>query len=229
MSYFGCQCFSNDSVWKRLTSTSVIELTVGVMCSCFPSFAGFVRHHLPLLRSIASLFTSIVHSLRHSRLFRGQTSRDSSMKLGTKDIQLTLGSKVDGQGRFMTSTGSPGNRNSSIEQTENDQFTPEPKANSAATRRDYLEGAAEAQHHPNLASSTRWSRAVDTHSPLPNPGLTALPLFPDIEQGTSRPTTWWPHWRSREPTVGYWNTLSFFRSDNASRSSGRSKTTTLSV
>ena len=138
MSYFGCQYLSNDSVWKRLTSTSVIELTVGVMCSCFPSFPGFVRHHLPLLRSIASLFTSTLQSLRHSRLFRGQTSRDSSTKLGTKDVQLTLGSKVDGQGHFMTYTGSPGNKTSSIEHTENDQFTPEPKANSAATRREYL-------------------------------------------------------------------------------------------
>ena len=229
MSYFGCQYFSSDSVWKRLTSTSVIELTVGVMCSCFPSFPGFVRHHLPLLRTIASLFTSTLESLRQSRFFRGQTSRDSSTKLGTKDIQLTLGSKVDGQGHFMNSTRLPKDNNSSTQQTKNDQSTPEPKANSAATRREYLEGAAEAQHHPGLASSTRWSHAADPHSSLPNHGLTALPSFPEIERGTSRQRRWWPHWRSGEPTVGYWNVLSFFRSDNASRSTGRSKETNSSV
>lgn len=199
------------------------------MCSCFPSFPGFVRHHLPLLRSIASLFTSTLQSLRNSRLFGGQASRDTSTKLGTKDMRLTLGSKVDGKGRFMNSTRLPGENKPPTQMTGSDHFTPQPNAKSSATRRAYLEGAAEAQYLSNLAGSTPWSPAAGPHFPLSNHDLTALPSFPEIEQGTDRRRTWWPHWQSREPTAGYWSVLSFFRSDNASRSTGQSKATTFSV
>lgn len=78
------------------------------MCSCLPSFAGFFRYHLPLLRSIMSLFGSFGSKLRGlslSKPFSQSGGSGASKKLFTKNIKVTLGSRIDGKGHFLN-TGS---------------------------------------------------------------------------------------------------------------------------
>lgn len=92
----------------KLILVSVVELCVGVMCSCLPSFAGFFRYHLPLLRSVMSLFGSLGSKLRGrslSKPFSQLGGTGASKKLSTKDIKVTLGSRIDGKGHFLN-TGS---------------------------------------------------------------------------------------------------------------------------
>ncbi|KAL8638381.1 MAG: hypothetical protein Q9228_004461 [Teloschistes exilis] len=85
----------------------VVELTVGVMCGCMPAFAGFFHHYLPILRSIGSFFSSRAKGLNFLKLSSRPSSSEkpkSSKRLDTKDIKMTLGSRVDGQGRFVNVT-----------------------------------------------------------------------------------------------------------------------------
>lgn len=82
----------------------IVELCVGVICSCLPSFAGFFRFHLPLLRSIMSLFGSFgskVRGLSLPKPFSQSGRSDPSQKPSTKDIKVTLGSRIDGKGHFL--------------------------------------------------------------------------------------------------------------------------------
>lgn len=92
----------------ELILVSVVELCVGVICSCLLSFVGFFRYHLPLLRSIMSLFGSFGSKKRGLRLlnpFSQSGGHSPSKKLSTKDIKVTLSSRIDGKGHFL-STGS---------------------------------------------------------------------------------------------------------------------------
>lgn len=77
------------------------------MCGCMPAFAGFFHHYLPILRSIGSFFSSRAKSFNLLKLSSRPSSSEkpkSSKRLDTKDIKMTLGSRVDGQGRFVNVT-----------------------------------------------------------------------------------------------------------------------------
>ena len=86
-----------------LTDPSVVELTVGVMCSCLTSFPGFFRYHLPLLRSIMSFVNSSFRKLSSVKLQSSPSIPDNTEKLATRDMKITLGSRVNGRGHFMGS------------------------------------------------------------------------------------------------------------------------------
>ncbi|MCJ1397220.1 hypothetical protein MMC11_000412 [Xylographa trunciseda] len=47
-----------DSTWDLAVvfTLSIVETTVGIMCSCMPALAAFVRLHTPLFQSVLSLF-----------------------------------------------------------------------------------------------------------------------------------------------------------------------------
>ncbi|KAL8698364.1 MAG: hypothetical protein Q9201_006621 [Fulgogasparrea decipioides] len=87
-----------------MTGLLTVELTVGVMCGCMPTSPGFFRHYLPLLRSLGSFFSSRAKGFSLLRPSTKPSSSKSSKRLATKDIKMTLGSQVDGQGRFINST-----------------------------------------------------------------------------------------------------------------------------
>lgn len=76
------------------------------MCGCMPAFAGFFHYYLPLLRSIRSFFSSRVKRFSLLKLSSRPCSSEgsSSKRLATKDIKMTLGSRVDGQGHFINPT-----------------------------------------------------------------------------------------------------------------------------
>ncbi|KAL8719428.1 MAG: hypothetical protein Q9225_003571 [Loekoesia sp. 1 TL-2023] len=84
----------------------VVELTVGVMCSCMPAFTGFFHYYLPLFRSIGSFLSSRMRSLNFLKLSSKSTpsSSESSKRLATKDIKMTLGTQIDGRGQFLNPT-----------------------------------------------------------------------------------------------------------------------------
>lgn len=88
-----------------LTCTSIIELTVGVICGCLPSFPGFFRHHFPLLRSIVSRVGSKVKGISFRKPSSPQSESSSSSKskgiLRTKDIRITFGTQMDNDGHFL--------------------------------------------------------------------------------------------------------------------------------
>ena len=70
-----------------------------------PALAGFFNYYLPMLRSVGSFFSSRVKGFSLLKFSSRPSSSDSSSKkLATKDIHMTLGSKVDGQGRFLNPT-----------------------------------------------------------------------------------------------------------------------------
>ncbi|KAL8676658.1 MAG: hypothetical protein Q9186_006842 [Xanthomendoza sp. 1 TL-2023] len=86
----------------------VVELHVGVMCGCMPAFAGFFNYYLPLLRSFGSFFSSRVKGFSLLKLSsRPSSSESSSKRLTTKDIKVTLGSRIDGHGHFINPTTYP--------------------------------------------------------------------------------------------------------------------------
>lgn len=124
----------------KLILFRVVELCVGVMCSCLPSFAGFFRYHLPLLRSIMSLFGSLSSKMR-ARSFRkpfSQSSGSDPKKLFTKDIKVTLGSRVDGKGRFL-STGSVFAKEDHWQNLTDSNMSPDHDPKWKGTHREYFE------------------------------------------------------------------------------------------
>lgn len=84
---------------------SIVELTVGVICGCLPTFPGFFRHHFPSLRSIVSRVSSKVKEInfrKPSSLHSGSSSSGKSKrKLQTKDIRVTFGTQIDNDGHFL--------------------------------------------------------------------------------------------------------------------------------
>lgn len=229
--------------------TSIVELTVGVMCSCLTSFPGFFRYHLPLFRSISSFVNFSfkgIHLLnplnRSSDPSNSTGSRSSSGKrLATKDIKVTLGSRVDGRGRFLNPASvstaeadwlplSEAARNSS---TRTDTA-------SEATRREYYEEMAEKQwsrgghslspqnHHTQRSSSRNASHAVADF------GLSTEEPVPETRRSSVGGSAWWKYHRQSNTLrtgywdimssfrTGYWDVISPFRTGNA-MSSGESK------
>lgn len=90
-----------------ISTTSIFELTAGVICGCLPSFPGFFRRHFLLLRSIVSRFGSkpkeIIFKFR--KRFRPQSESSSASKskgiLRTKDIRINFGTQIDSDGHFL--------------------------------------------------------------------------------------------------------------------------------
>lgn len=88
-----------------LISISVIEMTVGVICGCLPTFPGLFRHHLPLLRSLVSRVGSKVKGIssRSPSSQRSGSSNSSKSKgiIQAKDIRVTFGTQIDNDGHFL--------------------------------------------------------------------------------------------------------------------------------
>lgn len=147
-------------------------MTVGVMVGCMPAFAGFFRHYLPLLRSIGSFFSSRTRSLKFLRLSGRSrpSSSGSSKRLATKDIKMTLGTQVDGQGRFMNPT-SVFARDEDWDRLGQLAHNPPGLARKpSGTRRQWHEGMAELKRqslsaHPPMAMSRKPSQTQ--HRSLP--------------------------------------------------------------
>ena len=71
------------------------------MCSCLPAFAGFFGYHLPLIRSIIILLSSTFKGGRGLKTSSRSSDPSTCKILRTKDLRITLGSRVDGRGYFV--------------------------------------------------------------------------------------------------------------------------------
>ena len=197
------------------------------MCSCLTSFPGFFRYHLPLLRSIVSFLSSGFQSLHLSRSLNRSShssktpgSKSSSTKgRATKDIKVTLGSRVDGRGRFMTPASVLATNTNWLPLSEVPRDSPSLADNvQEATHRQYYEEVAEDQQsrvrHPPSAHEEHSQEIFGPHN-----GERAPKPKPHSASGSA----WWKqHRQSNTTRTGYWDLLSFLRSDTA-MSSGQSK------
>lgn len=221
-----------------LTVFSVVELCVGVTCSCLTCFPGFFRYHLPFFRSILSFVNSSFKSLHLSILLHRASnpsntpvSKSSSIgRLATKDVKVTLGSRVDGRGRFLNSTSvfatepdwlplSEVARNSSIT-TDN---APD------ATNREYYEGLAEQQRSRGRRSPsphnnhTQGSYSQSGSQTVAEFELPTKERESKTKQSRVSASAWWTRNRqSNTLRTGYWDIMSFFRMDSI-MSRGQSK------
>lgn len=156
-------------------------MTVGVMCGCMPAFAGFSRQYLPLLRSLGSFFSSRAKGLSFLKLSGRSrpSSSESSKRLATKEIKMTLGTQIDGQGRFMNSTTMFARDEDWAKLGQIAHNPPGLGRKPSGTRREWHEGMAELKRqslssHPPKAMSRKPSQ-LQTH-------LGGLPVH-DEEKG----------------------------------------------
>lgn len=224
---------NSDVTWKLVFVLLwvIVELTVGVMCSCLSPFPGFFRYHLPLFRSILSFFNSSFKSLRLSKPLNQSSdpshtacSKPSGTKrLATKDIKVTLGSRIDGRGRFLNPTSVFATEPDWLPLSEVARNAPIPAENAPdATHREYYEGIAEQQqcqirHSPyprddhTQGSCTRSASHAVTGSGLPTKGR-----GPKTMRSSVGGSAWWKiHRQSITPRTGYWDIMSFFRAESA--------------
>ncbi len=111
------------------------------MCGCMPAFAGFFKYYLPILRSFGSFFSSRVKGFKLSS--RPSSSESSSKRLATKDIHMTLGSRVDGQGHFLNPTSVFAREEDRSKLGEAAHNPPSLARKPSGTRREWHEGMAE--------------------------------------------------------------------------------------
>lgn len=209
---------------KLLTVVSVVELTVGIMCSCLTSFPGFFRYHLPLFKSIVSIFNSSFRSLRSSKHSQSITP-NSAQRLATSDVKVTLGSRVDGKGLFMNPE--------SAFATERDPPLPPSIARGPSgltyqpgpTRREYYEDIAECpslqyppsihDHSTQLSTSSCVLRDEELGVPTPSASQCEHSNFSRIQQSRFSRIGWWKRPRHSDGArTGYWEVMSFFRTGN---------------
>lgn len=155
-------------------------MTVGVMCGCMPAFAGFSRHYLPLLRSIGSFFSSRAKGLSFLKLSSRSrpSSSESSKRLATEEIKMTLGTQVDGQGRFLNSTSMFARDEDWAKLGQIAHNPPSLARKPSGTRREWHEGIAELKRQ-SLSSHPPKTMLV---KPLLQTHLKSLPVH-DEEKG----------------------------------------------
>ena len=213
---------------------SIVEMTVGVMCSCFLSFPRFCRYHLPVIKSVLSFLRSSLRSFHFPR-GRHRSSDDinspdiessTSNRPVTRNIRASFSSRIGGRGRFMTPA--------SVHATDPDwlftcSFYPQTNNVPEPTHRENYEGMAEEQQshvHSPPASHDQYSRQSRIQSD--SPGATDFRLPNSGQASRTKPSNhggsaWWKkHRRSNSTRTGYWDVLSFFHT-NTTISPGQSK------
>ncbi|KAL8785613.1 MAG: hypothetical protein Q9213_003267 [Squamulea squamosa] len=132
-----------------------------------PAFAGFFNYYLPMLRSFGSFFSSRVKGFSILKIpSRPSSSESSSKKLATKDIHMTLGSRVDGQGHFLNPTSVFANEEDWLRLGQAAHNPPNLARKPSGTRREWHEGMAELKRqsltsHPPM---TRMKPAAQTQT-----------------------------------------------------------------
>ena len=191
------------------------------MCSCFISYPGFVRYHMPHLRSILSAVESGFRRIRLPKPPNGLSAPSSTKRLATEAVKVTLGSRIDERGPILY----PGSGFAA----EQDWFLlSEISCNSStrsdnATRREYYEGLAEKRRFQALRSSSSQSDSVQegsnqTISPIgADSGLPTQEAVSEAKRCSTGGSIWGTNSRhSNTPPTGYWDIMSFFRSKNRS-------------
>ena len=207
-----------------LTPGSVVELTVAVICSCLTCFPGFFRYLMPLIRSMGSRLSSTLKSLHLTKFTLRSNAPSSNEKLGTGNMKITLGSRVDGKGHFLNPKSIFGTTQRSSDTYEVDHDPSPPALKGDQTRRahhEYMAEARWAQKYPPASDDTRfaqtnasWATYQDAELGLPTrtsvlddaPELVTTHVKYNILRSLKVPS------RSDHARKGYWNFLSIFDS-----------------
>ena len=197
------------------------------MCSCFISYPGFVRYHMPHLRSILSAAKSGFRRIRLPKPQNGPSAPSSAKRLAIEAVKVTLSSRIDVRGPML--------HPASGLAAESDLFLlSEISRNSStrsgnATRREYYECLAEKHRSQALHSSYLQGDSVQegskqTISPIgADSGLHTQEAVPKAKRDSTGGSTWGNKSRySNTLPTGYWDIMSFFRTKNRS-SSGPTK------
>ena len=86
----------------KLVLFSVVEVNVSIMCSCMPSYATYLRHHLTTLRTLRYRLRSKFYSSHKQHSSTSELNEFERVGSDPKDdkMRLTLGSAVRG-GKFL--------------------------------------------------------------------------------------------------------------------------------
>ena len=193
------------------------------MCSCFISYPGFVRYHMPHLRFILSTAKSGFKSIRLPNRSNGSSAPSSTKKLATQDAKVTLGSRINVRG--------PSSHPVSVFAADADWLLlSEISRNSStrsdnATRREYYEGLAEKQrsqalHAPSLRSdSIQGSSNQTVLSMGANSRIRTQEAVSKAKRSSVGGSAWWKNSQdSNTLPTGYWDVMSYFRKKKRSSS-----------
>ena len=192
------------------------------MCSCFISFPGFVRYHMPHLRSILSAVNSGFRRIHLPNPPNGSSAPSSTKRLAIEDVKVTLGSEIDGRGPLL--------HPASVFAAEPDWLSLSAISRHSstradnATRREYYEGLAEKQrsralHSPAPQSDSIQGSSNQTVSPTgADSGLRTQEAVPKAKRSSVGGSTWWKTSRDSNTPTGYWDIMSSFRTKNRSSS-----------
>lgn len=133
------------------------------MCSCMPAFAGFFHYYLPLLRSLGSFFSSRARNFSLLKLpskNRASSYEKNSKRLAKRDLKMTLGTQVNGQGRFLNPTSVFAREGDWEKLGQIAHDPPDLHRKPSGTRREWYEGMAELKRqsltsHPPLSMSRK--------------------------------------------------------------------------
>lgn len=197
------------------------------MCSCLTTFPGFFRYHLPLLKSIVSRLNSTLKSLHLPKFQNTSSNANSSEKLATNDIKITLGSRIDGRGLFLNSVSLFGTAHQTVPLSDIAHDSTISEGEALGTRREDIEHLAESRRpafkhlmSPKSQIPPR-SNSVSTEGDTGDTELSFTSQRPStVEYANpngleeSRPSRKFP-WKMRqqtgEPRSGCWNILTMFR------------------
>ena len=190
------------------------------MCSCFVSFPGFFGYLLPLWRSFLSFLTSSLESLRSSKQSNQCSDQsntagpkfNNNRKIASKDLGITLGSRIDGRMRFLNST--------SVFAKESDRL-PLSKVSGKTHRNCYEEVAEQQPSRAQHSPPPHIHHAQDNHTPSAFHAVSDLRLpargraHKTKQSRASGCVLWKIHSQSKTPRTGYWDVLSLYRTENA--------------
>lgn len=167
------------------------------MCGCMPALAGFFNYYLPMLRSFGYFFSSRVKGFSLLKLSsRPSSSESSSKRLATKDIHMTLGSRVDGQGQFLNPTSVFAREEDWLKLGEIAHNPPSLARKPSGTRREWHEGLAELKRQslsshppmmmvkPSAQSRTRSLTIHDEEMGTPSSGIPSDEIYASPHHGS---------------------------------------------
>ena len=194
------------------------------MCSCFISYPGFVRYHMPHLRFILSTAKSVFKSIRLPNRSNGSSAPSSTKRLASQDAKVTLSSRINVRG-------GPISHPVSVFAADADWLLlSEISRNSStrsdnATRREYYEGLAEKQrsqalHAPSLRSDSIQGSSNQTVLPMGAVSrIRTQEAVSKAKWSSVGGSAWWKNSRdSNTLPTGYWDVMSFFRRKKRSSS-----------
>ena len=196
------------------------------MCSCFTTFPGFFRHHLQLLRSVLSFLRFSFRSLHLSRQTDRSSHRintsgiksNSTKRVATEEIKVTLGSRVDGRGCFISlASVFPADSDwLPLSQVTGDSNIHADDASEPTHREYYEEMIEEQRSHIQYPPSSHCRHPLQNGIESASPTTIKESRLPRIGRAPKKEQSWWKIHRQPESSrTSYGDVPSFIRKGTA--------------